>query len=309
MLSAKNGGDISFYDSVYNAGGAVLNGEYTDAEGVSRKAGGSIIFSGAKTEAHLRVLKGEAATEAELANSRTSTIVGAASLMGGTLSVEDKAVLKINGGLTVAENCAATVQVTDATLDVGSRNLHITSGNTLEMNRGAVLNAATITITKNAVLSVRGDGVASMLDCTLSNIEGFGSAPVLNTVVGATVSGNLVMEGGAVYEALDGTHTALDGGELLFSVDESNRIELVLDTAQAALSQLVLFSDVSSVNFTSGDRADAYFRGDWITELTTIHYDDEQGVVYLQSGEVVPEPTTATLSLLALVGLAARRRR
>ena len=50
--------------------------------------------------------------------------------------------------------------------------------------------------------------------------------------------------------------------------------------------------------------------GDYINENTTLTYDSTTKEVYLQGiNKVVPEPTTATLSLLALAALAARRRR
>ena len=55
-------------------------------------------------------------------------------------------------------------------------------------------------------------------------------------------------------------------------------------------------------------RADRYFTGcDFIDEDILLVYDSNAQVVYLHHS--VPEPTTATLSLLALAALAARRRR
>ena len=47
---------------------------------------------------------------------------------------------------------------------------------------------------------------------------------------------------------------------------------------------------------------------DYIDENTLLVYDSYAQVVYLQN-EIIPEPATATLSLLALAALAARRRR
>ena len=51
-LSAKTGGHITFYDSVYG-GMTALNADYTDADGVTQKAKGTIIFSGQHTKDHL----------------------------------------------------------------------------------------------------------------------------------------------------------------------------------------------------------------------------------------------------------------
>ncbi len=56
--------------------------------------------------------------------------------------------------------------------------------------------------------------------------------------------------------------------------------------------------------------ADDYFEGDWINEATKLKYDATNKVVYVENvNDVIPEPTTTTLSLLTLAALAARRRR
>ena len=52
-----------------------------------------------------------------------------------------------------------------------------------------------------------------------------------------------------------------------------------------------------------------YFTGDGITTTTKLLYDSSTGQVYLEGVNCIPEPATATLSLLALAALAARRRR
>lgn len=83
-----------------------------------------------------------------------------------------------------------------------------------------------------------------------------------------------------------------------------------------------LFSDVSTVNFISDGitakstdgvvytlSAADYFGGARITDATTLVYDAANKVVYLEGVANVPEPASATLSLLALSGLLARRRR
>ena len=85
-------------------------------------------------------------------------------------------------------------------------------------------------------------------------------------------------------------------------------------------AQLVLFSGVNSVYFGYDDvmarkdsgiyytMASRYLTGsDYINNDTMLVYDSYADVVYLQ--QVIPEPATTTLSLLALAGLAARRRR
>ncbi len=142
-LSAGKGQSISFYDSIYmGASGSVeLNADYQDADGVAQKASGTILFSGATTEDDLKTAKnGVAGTEEEILNSRTSEINSAATLYGGTLQVQDKAVLNLNGGLTVTESGTATMQV----------------------QKGATLNLSAMTIAENAQASIEVSGGSAM---------------------------------------------------------------------------------------------------------------------------------------------------
>ena len=145
-LSAGKGQSISFYDSVYMGatGSVALNADYTDAEGVTQKASGTILFSGATTEDDLKTAKnGVAGTEEEILNSRTSELNSAATLYGGTLQVQDKAVLKLNGGLTVAAGSTATMQVQEgATLNLSSMTIAKDTQTSIEVSGGSAMTAS-----------------------------------------------------------------------------------------------------------------------------------------------------------------------
>ena len=156
------------------------------------------------------------------------------------------------------------------------------------------------------------------------------SIAVNKQAVGAVqAAGGLTLAGGATYETLN-AHTSLLGGSLTLYVLENNQITLNTDFEldfEADEVQLVLFSDVGSVNFVldgviakAGEgkgeggvyytRADRYLTGsDYVNSQTMLVYDSEAGVVYLQTTRPVPEPATTALSLLAVSGLLARRRR
>ncbi len=146
--------------------------------------------------------------------------------------------------------------------------------------------------------------------------------------VGAVKAANvLTFDGGAIYETYKG-HTSLMGGALELDIMEGNLLTLhttLDDTLPSGTyeKQLVLFSDVSSVTFgldvadggvatrNTGvhyTQANRYITGcDYVDTQTMLVYDSDAGVVYLQFK--VPEPTTSTLGLAALVALCARRRR
>ncbi len=137
-------------------------------------------------------------------------------------------------------------------------------------------------------------------------------------------TGGLILDGGSTYTTV-AAHISLMGGRLTLDAMENNLLILNTTTDSDIDSitldtQLVLFSDVGSVSFVIDNftaeadtgiyftKADRYFTGcDLIDEFTLLVYDANARVVYLH--QAVPEPTTATLSLLALAALAARRRR
>ncbi|MBR2125552.1 MAG: PEP-CTERM sorting domain-containing protein, partial [Akkermansia sp.] len=121
----------------------------------------------------------------------------------------------------------------------------------------------------------------------------------------------------------DGTGINMtEGSSLTFmATSEGEKVNLVftLGTEYTEDSLVRLFSNVDIVKFLMDgeevdtsltQRASDFFTGDYINENTTLTYDRTTKEVYLQGiSKVVPEPTTATLSLLALAALAARRRR
>ena len=334
-LSAGKGQSISFYDSVYmGANGSVaLNADYTDADGVTRKASGTILFSGATTEDDLKDAKnGVAGTEEEILNSRTSEINSAATLYGGTLQVQDKAVLKLNGGLTVTEGGNATVEVKAAELNVGSHALSMVSGSSLALADGAKVTATELTITTGATLAVLGSVSTEPLTeqvaaLTLSKetVAGFDASRALNMGSVSVLDGDLTLESGSLL-SLDDAYLELSGN-LFFDVAEGEE-KIALDIAPGVITdennQVVLFNVDGVVTFgfdgltASADngmvycvKAEDYFTGSRVQESTKLVYDSKSGVVYLEdvTEGTVPEPTSSMLSLLGLVAFTLRRRR
>ncbi len=147
----------------------------------------------------------------------------------------------------------------------------------------------------------------------------------LQAVGVVNANGGLTLTGGSTYETANG-HTNLMGATLTLDTMENSLLtffsipDATFD-ANIGKQQLVLFSGVNGVYFGydkvtashgSGiyyTLASRYLTGwDFIDDYTLLVYDAIADIVYLQQ-QAVPEPTTATLSLLALAALAARRRR
>ncbi len=287
------------------------------------------------------------ARESEIKNSRTSTFYGKTTLYGGSLQVKDQAILNVNNHLTVAagsnaeivvsnnaalnekynilleEGGNSTLKVQGASVSAGtstSYKIEIAGSNSLELSDGASITTNTVYIKSQASLSV----ADTMKRGAHALAEVAEAAPlVFNTAIGAELNANLNLAGGATFE-VDGACIDMNGHNITFGVTSSTEKIALLLTPGAAYEEdslILLFANAGNVTF-SADKvtgkptgsmltlmAADYFSGDWINENTQLIYD--QGNVYVTGVNTVqiPEPTTATLSLLALAALAARRRR
>lgn len=346
ILSAKKGGHITFYDSVYMGkytdAVVSLNAEYKDANDVTQKATGDIVFSGKLTETHLKDIKGgTAGTTTEIANSRTSELLNTVNLYGGTLRVEDKAVLKTHA-INVVAGSNATLKVANAEVNAGGYDVTVNKTAQLMLEgvvtdgavKTALLRAGNVAIVDEARLTVKcvttnsGEVEESAL-FTLDTTRGTGydASRAYNLLAGGQIDADLLtLSEGSVLD-MQGVHLAMSSGELTLavtSVSTAKRIELnlTLSADYDPNAQVVLFSDVNVVNFLSDGitakstdgvvytlAAADYFGGAWITGATTLVYDTANKVVYLEGIANVPEPTTSLLGLVGMVALSFRRRR
>ena len=199
-LSAKTGGHITIYDSVSVYGGTTsLNADYTDADGNTQQAKGNIIFSGQYTKTHLDDIleennEGRVATEAEILNSRTSTL-GATTLYGGTLQVVDGAVLSTTS-LSVAAGNSAQVLLRDAGLNGA---ISFGAGTSLEL-QGSNTTTGSLTM-----------GNAVTLTVTLDNSH---LATAALTLTGSVSTGTLSLNLNVAEERAAGMYRILSAGSL-----------------------------------------------------------------------------------------------
>ena len=272
-LSAKTGGHITFHDSVYG-GTTALNADYTDADGVTQQATGTIIFSGQYTKDHLDAIleannEGRVATAEEILNSRTSTL-GATTLYGGTLHVLDGAILE-TASLSVEAGSSASVLLRDAELK-GTAGITFNAGTTLQVQGDSL---------------ITGD-VLLLAGCAL-DIDG-----------GITINGTLSLGQGLTLS-----------GDILVNIQNleiGQSLTLVSGLESLAVQTQELMRSVEYTTVLSGQDlvASDYFSNLQGAGNLVLVYDESAGSVSITC---IPEPTTATLSLLALAGLCARRRR
>lgn len=224
---------------------------------------------------------------------------GAALKMGDT-STKCNMTLTIGGELQISSDGTTPASV---------------SLNNLVVSTGATLSA----------LSLMTDSV-SLAESPVTLAE---DAPVFNAAkVGTVTAAQATLMFGSTYQA-DGGHLSLGGGILTLAViaQTQPKINLLLTVngGYTTGSQVLLFSDVNKVNFSYDNAhpeyaadgglysytASNYFTGNWIGENTNLVYDSAARTVYVENvvNYTVPEPATATLSLLGLAALLGRRRR
>ena len=336
QLAAAEGKSITFRDSVILEPSKTtytqvvsLNADYTDAGGKTSQATGDIVFTGkdaagndtAQRIVNLKTTLGMADTTAsadEIQASQTSKLNAAVKLHNGTLRVEDGAELQLTS-LSIAES--ATVKLTNGALTLGG-SATLRSGSTTGLVSDVLLENGKID---------GGGSHAAMSDVFISAInEAFSISDVsmenvhfeseLTTLTLTNVSfdngssfsvgetGIIILDNAIVNYSLDnltsssGVFTA-DLTEL-FHCSTQGELELNIDTE--ALAQ----HGYTGLAVQFGEDVNA---GDMAIRLNGITYDyagavDSNGAPRF-SINIIPEPATSTLSLLALAGLAARRRR
>ncbi len=346
ILNVATGGYDNSSTTLHDNGTLLVNGEGVSAETALLTGSGTVAVSDA-TGSGAKATVGQMTDytgDLHVEGNNASIVVGNGSFSGGSISVSgNDAVVSTKGDITItngeslslssrgnagAENDAAYVTTTGA-VSVGSgATLSVSDAATsYEYNLQNLQAAASL----NGVADLESVATTQTL-VDIANIQNtehvyngaFNTDGAMNQKAAGAVDakGGLTMASGSTYETAM-ANTSLMGGSL--TLESGLTLSTTLDLGQSAIdgagrtTQLVLFSDVNSVNFVLDNltavaksgiyytKAENYITGSYIDEDTWLVYDSGAGVVYLDG--IVPEPTTATLSLLALAALAARRRR
>ena len=166
---------------------------------------------------------------------------------------------------------------------------------------GGTLSANGLTVAGGATLSAQAPSTA-VATLSLDDV-----ATVHNTTTIGTATTDITMAAGSTLE-LNGGSIDLNGKALTF--EGVITLDLTVNGTVAWEESVLLFSDVASFNGSTEDYtalASDYFTGINLSGyVVNLVYNAEDKTLSLHN---IPEPTTATLSLLALAGLAARRRR
>ncbi len=202
-----------------------------------------------------------------------------------TTENHDGVLLKTGDGADTITNLSLLADA--VTLEAGE--LIIGNGAALIAESGVVYDTATLMMKDGSKTDI----------ASLEVLDG-GS---LSAAVGATYTGSLTLQEGATFEFdLTGvtTHVLDFSGQLTLSG------EVWLEwSSEDALTSLFASDSTTQITLIQFDSDQLFDTSLFIVSDAWLMYDAVQRALVL----TIPEPATATLSLLALVGLAARRRR
>lgn len=281
---------------------------------------GTLTFTGQSASTNAGTLKGNGKVEINDACVSFSNASG----YSGDLSVSGR-----NAELSLTQGSYkgnGTIAVQEGTLTFSNRSsITLSEGGKLVMKDLGVISASAVNIMENATLEISSTVANNSLTFELAEAVYANPTTVVNSEVGATLNSNELNLFGGSTLVMDKSHLDLNGAFLLLDTNESSKINLALTLSESCTpdSQIILFCNVGGVDLYTDDifvsagdgltysvSAENYFTGAGINSSTSLNYDSINNVVYLQGiTPVIPEPGTATLSLLALAGLAIRRRR
>lgn len=269
---------------------------------------------------------GEASTEiSEIKQSGSGSINLSGTYSGVTFDVEQSGSGTINMNSSMSLNevklsdengtggelniaAGAVVTVSSITIDGGSivNNGTIngvvsmamrSAGETINITDGELVNSGTI----NASINMTGGTLVAEADSEIAGISATGGDILVEGDF--TMTGDMVLDGDAKLIFADADFT-IDLGE--YDVEFTGNSSIALTLGDADISEVVLFSGAKEDTY-SGYKVALLDEEGNSTGTAVLEY-NEDGTVTLGAA-AVPEPTTATLSLLALAALAARRRR
>ena len=290
------GNDVTFDGTVRFQASSELN-----AENVTLK-GNSVVRNSAKVTASDTVTI-----------SGTATITYSATVEAKTISLESTSSFAVYQASLTAD----TVQLNGSSVEIGGSKKAVINANLIEVNSGSLTVAADAELTTNSITLNGGKLVNSgVIESTINMTGGTLVAEAGSAIAGInatggdiqvdgdfSMTGDLVLGGDAELIFADADYT-IDLGE--YDVEFSGNSSIALTLGDADISDVVLFTGAKEDNYSGYEVTLLDAEGN-STGTVKLQY-NEDGTVTLGTA-AVPEPTTATLSLLALAALATRRRR
>ena len=294
--------------------------------------------------AHTQVVYGSSGTIKLVAEEKV-TVKGSAYLNTAEVEAETISLESTSSSVVYQSSLTAnTVELNGSSVEIGGSKKAVINAQQIEINSGTLTVAKDAELTTNSITLNGGKlvnnggigGVVTLAEGAGSNVITITDGELVNSgTIGSTINmtgGTLVAEAGSEIAGINATGGDIQVGgdfsmtgdlvlggdaELIFA-DVDSTIDLgehdvIFDGGSIALT--LADADIANVVLFTGAKTDTY-SGYEVTLLDAEGNSTGTAVMqYNANGDVtlgtasVPEPTTATLSLLALAGLAARRRR
>lgn len=278
----------------------VLNGIYTEANrssGVIQSyshlnlstAGTATICDGTVVEGNLNI------NESYEGKAQNGKVI----LTGAYTESDLNAIIAANTAEGETARTATEAEITASRTHSVLKAVTVYAG-TLSVQAGAILKAAEGIIVKDgATLEVVNADSASAYALSL--------AEAATTIPAASVlDADLILEDNAALTIVGGP-VDMNGHSVTIGNDVS--ITMLLNTLEGVEgTQMTLFNNEADGAVSVSSTAKVLLT-DGTTTMSATYTDNLDGSITITATEIVPEPTTATLSLLALAALAARRRR
>lgn len=193
-------------------------------------------------------------------------------------------------------------------------DVYASAGDMAVMQQAAGLNLDELVVASGKTVSAYTGTVASAAaeaNVTVNKRAEFGAGAVLNANL--TLAAGATLEVGVDGLTMGSTLTLSQG--LTLGTDTLSRVQGLSVGESATLFRGVDALTLGNTSYTSITTEDSILASPWFTNLTGDQYvltytgTDNGSLSITMMSAAVPEPTTATLSLLALAALAARRRR
>ena len=345
-IEQKNAGTLSLLNGVMFT---TKNDDATNASSISQTGAGTINLAGDYKSAWFNISQSGGGTvnvNGELrANtvdvSSTSTLNINTDVTANSITQSDTSNVNINGSMSagsIALNGGTMIVANGATL----------TANTITINGGTLVNGyvepvATLDVegdinslsdTMSMLSTVETGGIKGKVVVEAGEYIEYGNLEGSLQINGGQVTlnedasvGDIVVNGGKLAVAGDATTGSITVTSGTIEFDSSTQLTLVenatisiaegvsivINMSAEDMAKLNKGEDVSVTLFDSATNTHEFentlikFTDGKSTVETTVTGSDTEGKVTVNA--VVPEPTTATLSLLALAALAARRRR
>lgn len=254
-----------------------------------------------------------------IGNKAESTSIDLGTVSGsGTISSERNATQSVTLGTGADNAFTGTLEATKGQLNVTAKKVQTLAGLTANGGNVDVMNATSLSVTDMVIGDNATVGVYSESDKTTEsslNIYGSVNSKASLTIGSdATLNANLFVS----YAKLEFNGGPLAMGSTLTLFADGSSELLGIDLTTVTATGLTLFTGVDGFStgwdpasddaVTIDDAHDIF--GNLSAGAYSLKYTGgTNGDVLLIANNPTPEPTTATLSLLALMGLAARRRR